>query len=284
MTGNHHQNGALTLSILHEIPGRIRARLSKALDDPEAFDAVLRTHEGIEPCCYSPVTRTILLRFDTRLIRREELTMRVALAFSLEHDAAPVRIVSRPPEQPLTASVAASGALVLAALVARLTGVSGPTEHRLESAAGISTAAAVLGHGWQEVRTRGNFDPEVLSVVYLLMGLLRGNALSAALFTWFTSFGRHVIQGADYPVEVRPVVSGEDGEYEVVAAPAEAETGWRQLMRVLPAIAEQFAGIGRRGGPRFMSELQDVVRVHGKVLEGLGPWQQGIPVRIRNTK
>jgi hypothetical protein len=278
------KNGALTLTILHQMPGRLRVKLSLPLGDPEMFDAVLRTHEGIEPVRYTPVTNTVLLRYDPVLIRGEELCMRVALTFSLEHEAAPVRIVSRPPEQAFTASVAASGSLLLAAVVARLFGVRGLTSRRLESAAGVSTAAAVLGHGWHEVRETGNFHPEVLSVVYLLMGMLRGNALSAAVFTWFTSFGRHLIESGDYPVEVRPVASGKDGEYEVVAAPAEAETGWRQMMRVLPAMAEQFANVGRRGGPRFMSELQDVIRVHGKVLEGLGPWQKGIPVRISRRR
>lgn len=272
--------GSLMITILHDLPGRLRIKLSRALEDPVSFDRIVRSHPGIRPTRYTPVTRTVLLEFDPRVIRREEITMRAALAFSLENGASPVRVASRPPGQPLTTSVAASGSLLLAALVARLLGVRGVTERRFESAAGIATATAVLAHGWQEVRSRGNFDPEVLSVVYLLMGLLRGNALSAAVFTWFTAFGRHVIQSADFPVELRPVKSESGDEYEVVAAPADAESGWRQMARALPSFAQAFYNVGRRGGPRFLSELQDVVKVHGQMLEGLGPWKQGIPVRF----
>jgi hypothetical protein len=270
---------ALTITILHELPGRLRVKLSQRLEDPKSFDDIVRSHEGIRPTRYTPATHTVLLRFDPRVIRREELTMRVALAFSLENGARPVRVASRPPGQPLTASVAASGALIIAALVTRIFGVRGIDSRRLESAAGLTTAAAVAAHGWQEVRARGNFDPEVLSVVYLLTALARGNALSAALFTWFTSFGRHVLQSADFPVELKPVLTDAGDEYEVVAAPAEADTGWGHTARALPALLQAVAG-GGRGGPRFLSELQDVVKVHGQVLEGLGPWKQGIPVRF----
>jgi hypothetical protein len=271
---------ALTITILHELPGRLRVRLSRPLSGPVSFDRIVRTHEGIRPTRYTPLTRTVLLRYDPRVIRREELIMRVALAFSLENDARPVRVASRPPGQPLTASVAASGSLVLAALFSRLFGVRGATARRLETAGGLATALAVAAHGWQEVRARGNFDPEVLSVVYLLTALSRGNALSAALFTWFTAFGRHMMQSADFPVELRPVVSEDGDEYEVVAAPADADSGWSRTARVLPAFLEAVAGAGRRGGPRFLSELQDVVKLHGQVLEGMGPWKQGIPVRF----
>lgn len=277
---NKHDPAALTVTILHELPGRMRVKLSLPLENPAKFERLLRTHEGIEPIRYTRVTRTVLAQYDPKLIRREELTMRVALTFSLENNADPVRIISRPPGQPLTTSVAASGSLLLAALISRLLGARGVTSKRLDSFAGLATAGAVLGHGWQEVRARGNFDPEVLSVVYLITAMLRGNALSAAMFTWFTAFGRHVLQGADYPVEVRPVAGKEEGEYEVVAAPAEADSGWGQMTRALPALIRYFAGAGHGGGPRFMSELQNVVEVHGKVLEGLGPWERGIPVKF----
>ncbi|UCH83117.1 MAG: hypothetical protein JSW50_11690 [Candidatus Latescibacterota bacterium] len=270
----------LSVTILHEIPGRMRVQLSLPLEDPPNFDRLLRSHEGIDPIQYTPATRTVLLNYDPMLIRREELTMRVALTFSLENNEEPVRIVSRPPGQPLTTSVAASGSLLLAALSARLLGARGVTGQRLERFAGLATATAVLGHGWQEVRSRGNFDPEVLSVVYLITSMLRGNALSAALFTWFTAFGRHVIQGADFPVEVRPVEGKGEGEYEVMAAPAEADTGWGRAARAVLALGHYFGSAGQGGGPRFMSELQNVVNVHGKVLEGLGPWDRGIPVRF----
>ena len=56
--------------------------------------------------------------------------------------------------------------------------------------------AAVVEHGYQELHVRGSFDPEVMSVFYLLNSLGKPNGLQASMLAWIVTFGRHLIPRA----------------------------------------------------------------------------------------
>jgi hypothetical protein len=77
----------------------------------------------------------------------------------------------------------------------------------------------VLDHGWREVRERGYFDPEVLSLGYLVMAFFMGNFLKASVVTWLMTFGRHLLDAPRASIEVRPVEITQEGDaaprYEV---------------------------------------------------------------------
>ena len=103
-----------------------------------------------------------------------------------------------------------------------------PPATAFDRIAGLTTAGAVVHHGWAEYRLRGNFDPEVLSVTFLLTALLGGNALPAAIFTWISTFGRHLVRLPSPGVEVRPAQTGRSGaspRFEVVVAPERTAAG-----------------------------------------------------------
>ncbi|MBD3257570.1 hypothetical protein GF377_03990, partial [candidate division GN15 bacterium] len=51
MTEQNHI--APTITIVHEIPGRMRYRLSRKLDDPAALTSRVRGHDGIEDVAYT---------------------------------------------------------------------------------------------------------------------------------------------------------------------------------------------------------------------------------------
>ena len=48
-------------------------------------------------------------------------------------------------------------------------------------------------HGYQELHTRGSFDPEVMSVVYLINSIGKTNGMQASALAWALTFGRHLI-------------------------------------------------------------------------------------------
>ena len=89
--------------------------------------------------------------------------------------------------------------------------------------AGLGTAWAVVDHAWTELRERRTFDPEVLSLAYLITGFVRGNFLTASVVTWLASFGRHLVATPPAGVQVRPMeVRGRTGgrsHYEVLIGP-----------------------------------------------------------------
>jgi hypothetical protein len=56
--------------------------------------------------------------------------------------------------------------------------------------------AAVVEHAYQELQLRGSFDPEVMSVVYLINSIGKTNSFQASLVAWAATFGRHLIPRA----------------------------------------------------------------------------------------
>jgi hypothetical protein len=194
-----------------------------------------------------------------------------------------VRITPAAGPRELSLSALGSAALLAVAFATR---VGGRRANRLlELAAGAGTAGAVLEHGYQEVRDRGDLDPEVLSVVYLLSAFYRGNLLPAAAFTWLATFGRHLVRQPVSGAELRPVEEpGKDGaapHYEVVVSPLRRHSGWRRMLHVLPRVLRHaVAGEGPRPA-NLLGEIERISLLHGEVLDSLGEWRQGIPLKIR---
>jgi hypothetical protein len=275
----------LQVEIVHEIPGRMRLRLSHSPGDPRVMGDAVRSHEGIHSMDYSRHTRTFLVRFDPAEVPGKEIVVRIGLALSQDHGGGRVRITSAGDAKELSLSALYSAMLLAVAFSTR---VGGRGASRLvELAAGAGTAAAVLEHGYQEVRDRGDLDPEVLSVVYLLSAFYRGNLLPAAAFTWLATFGRHLIRQPVSGAELKPVKVPGDGasapRYEVVVSPLRNESGWRGMLHVLPKVLRHaVSGAGPRRRANLLGEIERISLLHGEVLDSLGEWRQGIPMKIRN--
>lgn len=85
-----------------------------------------------------------------------------------------------------------------------------------------ATLAAVAEHGYQELHARGSFDPEVMSVVYLINSIGKTNGMQASALAWALTFGRHLIpqepreqvymvRRAGNSINLTPVKGGSDG-------------------------------------------------------------------------
>jgi len=276
----------LTLTILHEIPGRLRMALSHPPRDAEKMGGSVTGHDGIVSFRYTDVTRTVLVNFEPAQITREEILVRTAFSLSLDWGAAPVRILTQPESREITASAFISGLVLLAALGTRLFRGPAGSFQQLERVSSLLTAAAVVGHGWREFRTRGYFDPEVLSLVYLLTAFIRGNFIGPAIFTWVTTFGRHLVHRRPLGAELRPIElaanSDESPRYEIVVGPDSGDSERHTIFTFVPALVQYVllggGGLGEAGLPY---EIRTVARFHGQVLEGLGNMRTGIPVRFR---
>ena len=222
------------------MPGRLRIRLSHALNWPERVRRLVAEHAGVAEVRYTAVSRSLLVRFDVNYISTEEILVRVATGFSLERDYGAVRILTRPPTPELSNSAFYSGIALIAAFAWRLArGYANPNV-ALEYATGLATAGAVLNHGWMDYRSQGNFDPELLAVTYLLAALARGNPLPAAAITWISSFGRHLIRLPARGIVVRPALTGYEGVtpiFEVIVAPDPTPPDKITFFGFLPTLA-----------------------------------------------
>ena len=282
---NRDQQPAVTIE--HELPGRLRLRLSHVLRQPERMRRLVAEHAGVDEVQYTAVSRSVLVRYDSKHISTEEIVIRIATGLSLEHDNAAIRVLTRPPTRELTDSAFYSGVVLLAALALRLVGRYQATSATLDRIASFTTAGAALHHGWTDYRLRGNFDPEVLTVTYLLTALLGGNALPAAIVTWVSTFGRHLVRLPAQGVEIRPAQIGRNSrspQFEVVVAPDRTPPDKATFFGMIPTMLFQAITGGTPG--QHVSLIEDIRRVakmHDQVLEGVSGFQRGIPLRIRGA-
>ena len=182
------ERGALHFEILHAIPGRLRIHLEKPITSAEAFEGV----DGVTDCRYNPRIHTLLCRYDQGRISEERVIQSLSAIYAGQVGTELLHVkrseesgFSMSPSGALAlAFIGADGALKLAG--STLTGVSG----WLSTGA---TLAAVVEHAYQELQLRGSFDPEVMSVVYLINSIGKTNSFQASLVAWAATFGRHLI-------------------------------------------------------------------------------------------
>lgn len=274
----------LSLVVAHRLPGRVRLELSHPLRDAARMKRAIVEHAGVDEVRYTAITQSVLLRFDPVQASAEEMIVRVALCLSLDYDSQSVRLLAAPEQHSVTNSAWYSALALSLACGARL---FGPAQRSFDLLASFSTAGAVLAHAWQEVEDHGNFDPEVLSVVYLLAAIIKGHSVPAALFTWVTTFGRHLVQMPARAVELCPTTTASmpaidgpiDETVEVVVRPDRTPRRPTDLLGLLPMLFKYLL----TGEPPndLLEALREASHVHGEVLEGLGDFRRGIPLRFR---
>ena len=185
------ERGALHFEILHAIPGRLRIHLEKPVADEHCF----RDVSGVLRCRYNPRIRTLLCEYDPEAVREEQLIQRLAAIYAGQVGTELLH-VKRSEESGF--SMSPTGVLSLA-----LIGVDGALNLAGSPLTSISRwfstgapLAAVVEHAHQELQTKGSFDPEVMSVIYLLNSIGKTNSFQASLVAWAATFGRHLIPRA----------------------------------------------------------------------------------------
>ncbi len=184
----HSEQGAVHFEILSAINGRIRIQLEQPLENESAF----RNLPGIRSLRYNPRIRTLLCEYDADAIREEALIVQLGAIYASQTKASLLHI-KRSEEKDF--SMAPSGYLALACI--GLDGLSSlsasPFTAITHWVAAGSTLAAVVEHGYRELSLRGSFDPEVMSVVYLINSVGKPDAFRASLLAWIITFSRHLI-------------------------------------------------------------------------------------------
>ncbi len=185
--------------IAHQLPNRVRFKLSLPLKDPKAVEKFLVDYEGIDSFEYNDVIRSVLIYYDNYRVELNEIIMRLSVVYSNEYEMAPVNVfIPKTHENSYLAYFAITN-IVLAAMVKHFTNFKSKEILNFLSWSAVgATALAVLDHGYKEISEKGSFDPELVSSVYLLNAVRTGNLITGSLITWLAAFGRHIV---DLPYE-----------------------------------------------------------------------------------
>ncbi|MBT8361872.1 MAG: hypothetical protein KJO32_13040 [Deltaproteobacteria bacterium] len=272
----------ITLAVLHEIAGRVRLRLSSPPRDENRFITALSAHEGFQEVSFNHVSKSLLITFEGGHLTTQEILLRAAIALSVEYDFQPVQVKVGKDTEVMTDGAILAGLFLLSAGAVNLSGNMNTIW--LNRAAGAGVAAAVIEHGWREAREKGYIHPEVLSFGYLLASLARGTILRGAAVTWVASFGRHLLEGPEKCIEVRPIKqgssAGQERAYQVALVPHAVQRSplFRLAQGLLSAIG--FSGIAGNVDTLFQ-ELKTVAQAHDKVIEGFDLQTDGISLTFR---
>ena len=186
-----NEQEAVHLEVLSAIRGRIRLQLERSISSIQPLQRL----EGIRTCRYNPRINTLLCEYDPTVISEDALLMRIGAIYAAQTNA---RLLHIRHSEEAGFSMAPSGGLALLCIgldgALSLAGSSLTMFSRWLSTG--ATLAAVVEHGYQELHVRGSFDPEVMSVVYLINSVGKPGAVRASLLAWIITFGRHLIPRA----------------------------------------------------------------------------------------
>ena len=185
------EQGAIHLEVLSAISGRIRLQLER----PVESDAPFRKIPGVRACRYNPRIRTLLCEYDPDAISEEQLIVRLGAAYAAQTDASLLHI-KRSEEEGFSMAPSGYLALLCIGLDGALSLAGSPLTAFTRWLSTGATLAAVVEHGYQELHVRGSFDPEVMSVVYLINSVGKPGAVRASLLAWIITFGRHLVPRA----------------------------------------------------------------------------------------
>ena len=240
----------------------------------------------MESISFSPITRSILARFNPHEFSQEEIVLRIAFHLSLDCDSVPVRLLAEPEQRPALGGSAAVSA-------ARTGLVAG--DARTEAAEGIADALGLArraGHGMGGggPRLKGASRARDVRSGSPLAGLPGHGLCSRQLPHGLGGHLAGVLRTAPGRDSAHRRASPARGSARARKRPVPLRSddrprrGRSRAVRILSALQGllKYAITGGGAHPfrTLLEELRDVSKVHGEVLEGFGRMPQGIPIRF----
>lgn len=183
-----------TIVIAHKIKGRIRIKLSHPLRNGEELMKNLVKRDEIYKANYTDITKSILIEYNPYRISEDEVIIRVIALYSKSYDMIPIRLIYESKKKNLPPMACYSLAMLGIGGISKYITMNQQISDFINWAVVGTTIGAIGEHAYNEVNERGYFDPEVVSVMYLINSVTKGEFLLPSAVTWLTTFGRHLIE------------------------------------------------------------------------------------------
>ena len=276
----------LIIVIAHVLPGRLRIRFSHPILKESDLVEIIKRHPGISSAGYTSITQNLVVTYNSEQITTEEIILRACLAFSRDYDLGPVQIQSAERSVALGNLSLYSGFSLIVSHVFNLMLAKSPKLATVNMISGVTTLTAVLDHVYQDLKQKRQFHPEVFSLYYLLLSLIRGNILKGATITWFLTFARHMIEMPADSLVVKTVPSDftcrkQHCEYEVTVSKKAITGTMGNLLQMLPQL---ILNIYRDRNSTFedslLKQIMTVAESHDEMIEGLENLKEGILIKV----
>lgn len=275
-----------TIIIVHNIKNRLRIKMSHPLRNKRFVVDELLRRDGINEVFYNETTKSILFKYSDYKISSEELVMRFIAVYSKDFDLIPIRFVYDSSAKKIPPMAYYSLATILLGGISKYLTVGTDISDFLNWAAVGTTVGAIGEHAYNEINEKGYFDPEVVSVMYLINSVSKGNFLLPSTITWFTTFGRHIldISNSRLMVSVREIKNHNTNEsyYDITVVPDVDKTKRTNTLRMF---LEKFIEVqGNTMRKSFILTNNGALKVADKVLSGFEGGPSFIVSNEKSTK
>lgn len=279
----------IRVTVAHTLPGRLRLRLSHPPQKADKTEHIVMSHPGVLSAVYTSSTLNLLINFDPGKIAVEEIILRAALCLSVDYRLKPVMIKTSEASAPLSTLSILSGMSLLVAHTLSIFSVKLKPLSTLYIICGLGTTAAVSEHIFLDLKVKGRFHPEVLSIGYLLSSFLRGNVLKGATTAWIMTFARHLLEPPAKVLKLEaevtdPSCDAHQCEYEAkISRKLTTQGGTIGVLSHLPnLLLGMYTDMQLTAEDRIFKEIQKLSHEHNDVLEGLEHLQRGIRLQVES--
>jgi hypothetical protein len=185
----------VALTVVHSVNGRLRLKLSHKLKDFQSAFEFTSQKGGINEFRYNATIKTLLIEYNALQIDENEILVRFGVEYCRQTKAKHIKVMY---PQKKDSSIPTIGYVSLLFIFANL-GVQwiglGPISRNLMKWFSVTTTVgAIFEHGYKELNEKGAFDPEVMSIMYLIDSINKGKTTYSSAIAWAITFGRHVLQ------------------------------------------------------------------------------------------
>ncbi len=256
---NRYDNTNLT--VVHSLEGRIRLKLERPLRNPHRIIREMAAKEEIKKIEYNRVTMGVLIEFDSSLSDFEGIVYKFCAKYAQDLGTKRLTLsytVCKKYFMGYSAYLSLAfiaGDLLMSAIYPSASAVLNGTRSMVTGASIVSsidtyrkilrwitlgtTVGAIIEHGYKEINDRGTFDPEVMSVMYLINQVGKENRFAPAI-AWAITFGRHLANTKSSFVELDIVKKGNDTK----VIPKNVEKGY--LNKFLNRCLESYHRVGQK--------------------------------------
>lgn len=183
-----------TILMVHNIEGRIRVKISHPIIDINEAEKFIKQTNGITYFRYNEQIKSILIKYESSSISVENVILKLAILMSKIYGFSKVRFISDYHKSDMPLLSYYSIICILGANLVKFLSPENQAQDFLNWIATGSTIGAIAEHAYSEINEKGTIDPEVMSVMYLINSVGKGNMVNASLITWITTFGRHILK------------------------------------------------------------------------------------------
>lgn len=260
-----------TIVIVHKIKNRIRFKVSHPIINIENLKSELLKKEGLKSFEYNNITRSIVVLFDEDKVRDDEVILRIVALYSKDYNLTPIRFIYNTRGKNMPPMAYYSLATLAIGAASRYIPMNERIKDFINWAVVGTTLGAIGEHAYNEINEKGYFDPEVVSVMYLVNSITKGNFLLPSVVTWITTFGRHILE-MSYGRMIITInefksKSSEEVFYDIKILPDNESFKKTNIMRTF--LEKFIEGEGNTMRKSFMLTNNNIKNYEGSLFKGL---------------